>query len=195
MGGAPAARLSAHGFAVCRPAPVTEEDARNGFDAADVAARALGESAALFNTAHHGRASVPCAIGSPPLYMDHRIRVLVAKPGLDGHDRGAKVIARALRDAGMEVVYTGLRQTPEMIVNAALQEVNAGIQFDRRHNHVSGLARAFDQPHMQNALTALANAKDSLEKATTDKGGHRVKALGFVNDAIDEVKKGIDAAR
>jgi methylmalonyl-CoA mutase C-terminal domain/subunit len=54
--------------------------------------------------------------------MHDRIRVLVAKPGLDGHDRGAKVIARALRDAGMEVVYTGLRQTPEMIVNAALQE-------------------------------------------------------------------------
>jgi methylmalonyl-CoA mutase C-terminal domain/subunit len=50
------------------------------------------------------------------------IRVLVAKPGLDGHDRGAKVIARALRDAGMEVIYTGLRQTPEMIVTAALQE-------------------------------------------------------------------------
>ena len=54
--------------------------------------------------------------------MDYRIRVLVAKPGLDGHDRGAKVIARALRDAGMEVIYTGLRQTPEMIVNTALQE-------------------------------------------------------------------------
>src|SRR6476646_2279694 len=54
--------------------------------------------------------------------MGSRIRVLVAKPGLDGHDRGAKVIARALRDAGMEVVYTGLRQTPEMIVNTALQE-------------------------------------------------------------------------
>jgi methylmalonyl-CoA mutase, C-terminal domain len=53
---------------------------------------------------------------------DRKIRVLVAKPGLDGHDRGAKVIARALRDAGMEVVYTGLRQTPEMIVEAALQE-------------------------------------------------------------------------
>ena len=50
------------------------------------------------------------------------IRVLVAKPGLDGHDRGAKVIARALRDAGMEVIYTGIRQTPEMIVEAALQE-------------------------------------------------------------------------
>jgi methylmalonyl-CoA mutase C-terminal domain/subunit len=56
------------------------------------------------------------------LFMDNPIRVLVAKPGLDGHDRGAKVIARALRDAGMEVIYTGLRQTPEMIVNAALQE-------------------------------------------------------------------------
>lgn len=54
--------------------------------------------------------------------MDKTIRVLVAKPGLDGHDRGAKVIASAFRDAGMEVIYTGLRQTPEMIVEAALQE-------------------------------------------------------------------------
>ncbi len=52
----------------------------------------------------------------------HKIRVVIAKPGLDGHDRGAKVIARALRDAGMEVIYTGLRQTPEQIVAAALQE-------------------------------------------------------------------------
>src|SRR5256885_9835460 len=54
--------------------------------------------------------------------MKRRYRVVIAKPGLDGHDRGAKGIARALRDAGMEVIYTGLRQTPEMIVNAALQE-------------------------------------------------------------------------
>ena len=54
--------------------------------------------------------------------MDRPIRVLVAKPGLDGHDRGAKIIARALRDAGFEVIYTGLHQTPEMIVEAALQE-------------------------------------------------------------------------
>src|SRR5438105_11345032 len=53
---------------------------------------------------------------------DRKIRVLVAKPGLDGHDRGAKIVARALRDSGMEVIYTGLRQTPEMIVEAALQE-------------------------------------------------------------------------
>lgn len=54
--------------------------------------------------------------------MDRKIRVVIAKPGLDGHDRGAKVIARALRDAGMEVIYMGLRQTPEQIVAAALQE-------------------------------------------------------------------------
>ena len=53
---------------------------------------------------------------------DRKIRVLIAKPGLDGHDRGAKIIARALRDAGMEVIYTGLRQTPEMIASAAAQE-------------------------------------------------------------------------
>jgi len=53
---------------------------------------------------------------------ERKIRVLVAKPGLDGHDRGAKVVARALRDAGMEVIYTGIRQTPEMITEAALQE-------------------------------------------------------------------------
>ena len=56
------------------------------------------------------------------LSKGRRVRVLVAKPGLDGHDRGAKVVARALRDAGMEVIYTGLRQTPEMIAEAALQE-------------------------------------------------------------------------
>ena len=54
--------------------------------------------------------------------MEQKIRVLVAKPGLDGHDRGAKLVARILRDAGMEVIYTGLRQTPEMIAEAALQE-------------------------------------------------------------------------
>jgi methylmalonyl-CoA mutase C-terminal domain/subunit len=54
--------------------------------------------------------------------LEKKIRVLIAKPGLDGHDRGAKIIARALRDAGMEVIYTGLRQTPEMIASAAVQE-------------------------------------------------------------------------
>jgi methylmalonyl-CoA mutase, C-terminal domain len=69
-----------------------------------------------------------------------KIRVVIAKPGLDGHDRGAKVIARALRDAGMEVIYTGLRQTPEQIVSAALQEdadvIGLSI-LSGAHNHIA----------------------------------------------------------
>ncbi|HZK33549.1 MAG TPA: cobalamin B12-binding domain-containing protein [Tissierellaceae bacterium] len=71
--------------------------------------------------------------------MDRPIRVLVAKPGLDGHDRGAKVIARSLRDAGMEVIYTGLRQTPEQIVAASIQEdvdVVAISILSGAHNHL-----------------------------------------------------------
>ena len=71
--------------------------------------------------------------------MEKKIRVLVAKPGLDGHDRGAKVVARALRDAGFEVIYTGLRQTPEQIVEAALQEdvdVVALSLLSGAHNHL-----------------------------------------------------------
>jgi methylmalonyl-CoA mutase C-terminal domain/subunit len=60
--------------------------------------------------------------GGEALALEDRIRVLMAKPGLDGHDRGVKVVARALRDAGLEVIYTGIRQTPEMIVEAAIQE-------------------------------------------------------------------------
>jgi methylmalonyl-CoA mutase, C-terminal domain len=78
-----------------------------------------------------------------------KLRVLVAKPGLDGHDRGAKVIARALRDAGMEVIYTGLRQTPEQIVSAALQEdvdvIGLSI-LSGAHNHIA--------PRLMNLLTA-----------------------------------------
>ena len=72
--------------------------------------------------------------------MARKLRVVIAKPGLDGHDRGAKVIARALRDAGMEVIYTGLRQTPEMIAGAALQEdadvIGLSI-LSGAHNHIA----------------------------------------------------------
>src|SRR5215468_166596 len=72
--------------------------------------------------------------------MSRKLRVVIAKPGLDGHDRGAKVIARALRDAGMEVIYTGLRQTPEQIVTAALQEdadvIGLSI-LSGAHNHIA----------------------------------------------------------
>ena len=67
------------------------------------------------------------SVAAPPKKSVRKIRILVGKPGLDGHDRGAKIIARALRDAGVEVIYTGLHQTPEMIVNAAAQEDVDGI--------------------------------------------------------------------
>jgi methylmalonyl-CoA mutase C-terminal domain/subunit len=101
-----------------------------------------------------------------------KIRVLIAKPGLDGHDRGAKVVARALRDAGMEVIYTGIRQTPDMIVQAALQEdvdviglsclsgahlelfgdIMAGLAKNRLHNIVvvaGGIIPEEDMPALQ----------------------------------------------
>lgn len=68
------------------------------------------------------RATSKARSGARPRKGERKVRVLVGKPGLDGHDRGAKIIARALRDAGFEVIYTGLHQTPEMIVNAAVQE-------------------------------------------------------------------------
>ncbi|MEK6333948.1 MAG: hypothetical protein AABM67_03305 [Acidobacteriota bacterium] len=86
------------------------------------------------------------------------------------------------------------------LVNSAIAEVNAGIAFDRQHNHAklnAGelFAAAPDQPHMQTALLALESARNNLERATADKGGHRAKAIDLVKDAIDEVKKGIDAGR
>ena len=104
-------------------------------------------------------------------------------------------LQRATADKG------GHRANAIGLVNSAINEVNAGIAFDRRHNHASSLtpetlfAGAPDQPHMQAALTALENAKNNLNNATADKGGHRIKALGYVNDAISEVQKGIEAGR
>jgi len=85
--------------------------------------------------------------------MDKKIRVLVAKPGLDGHDRGAKVIARALRDAGMEVIYTGLRKTPEEIASAAIQEdvdVVAVSVLSGAHNHL--LPKIVELLHSKGAI-------------------------------------------
>ncbi len=87
------------------------------------------------------------------------IRVLVAKPGLDGHDRGAKVIARALRDAGMEVIYTGLRQTPEAIVSAAIQEdvdcIGLSILSGAHNAIVPRIAALLAQQHAQDILLVL----------------------------------------
>jgi hypothetical protein len=90
-----------------------------------------------------------------------------------------------MRDKG------GHRAKAQGLVNRAIGEVNAGIQYARRHNHVA----APDQPHMQAALDALNSAKDNLDKAEADKGGHRANAIQLVNDAISEVKLGIEAGR
>ena len=88
-----------------------------------------------------------------------RIRVIVAKPGLDGHDRGAKVIARALRDAGMEVIYTGLRQTPEQIATAALQEdadvIGLSILSGAHTTIVPKLMALLKERHMDDVLVVL----------------------------------------
>ena len=105
---------------------------------------------------------------------EQKIRVLVAKPGLDGHDRGAKVIARALRDAGMEVIYTGLRQTPEMIVNAALQEdvhvIGLSILSGAHNAIVPRVMELLKQNKMDDVLIVLGGIipnqdVDSLKKA------------------------------
>src|SRR4029077_3316366 len=95
---------------------------RGGASAAGGCPRALraGRPAADRRTRRPG--PVPLMAGAPAVAPARPVRVLVAKPGLDGHDRGAKVVAAALRDAGMEVIYTGLHQTPEMIASAAVQE-------------------------------------------------------------------------
>jgi methylmalonyl-CoA mutase, C-terminal domain len=88
-----------------------------------------------------------------------KLRVVIAKPGLDGHDRGAKVIARALRDAGMEVIYTGLRQTPEQIVSAALQEdadvIGLSI-LSGAHNHIAPrVMELLREKHLDDVLVVI----------------------------------------
>jgi methylmalonyl-CoA mutase C-terminal domain/subunit len=94
-----------------------------------------------------------------PSADEKKIRVVVAKPGLDGHDRGAKVIARALRDAGMEVIYTGLRQTPEQIVNAALQEdadvIGLSILSGAHTTIVPKLMGLLKERHMEDVLVVV----------------------------------------
>ena len=104
-----------------------------------------------------------------------RIRVIVAKPGLDGHDRGAKVIARALRDAGMEVIYTGLRQTPEQIVHAALQEdanvIGLSILSGAHTTIVPKLMALLKERQMQDVLVVLGGI---IPDADVDE----MKALG-----------------
>src|SRR6267154_233942 len=129
--------------------------------------------------------------------MDHRIRVLVAKPGLDGHDRGAKVIARALREAGMEVIYTGLRQTPEMIVNASLQEdvqvIGLSILSGAHNAIVPRVMELLREKHMDDVLVIIggiipdedaAKLKQLGVAAVFQPGASLDEIVGFIRSSV-----------
>ncbi len=118
-----------------------------------------------------------------------KIRVLVAKPGLDGHDRGAKVIARALRDAGMEVIYTGLRQTPEMIANAALQEdvdvIGLSILSGAHNAIVPRVMGLLKEHKMEDVLVLVGGIIPDQDVATLKREG--VAAIFQPGTAMDEI--------
>ena len=118
-----------------------------------------------------------------------KIRVLVAKPGLDGHDRGAKVIARALRDAGMEVIYTGLRQTPEMVVNASLQEdvdvIGLSILSGAHNAIVPRVMDLLKQNKMDDVLVVVGGIIPDQDVEALKKAG--VAAIFQPGTAMDEI--------
>jgi methylmalonyl-CoA mutase C-terminal domain/subunit len=133
---------------------------------------------------------------------DKKIRVLVAKPGLDGHDRGAKVIACALRDAGMEVIYTGLHQTPEAIVESALQEdvdaVGLSILSGAHMTIFPAVARLMKQKGLKNTLLTGGGIIPQadiprLKKAGVDKlfgpGAPTTEIIEYIKTAIQKKKK------
>ena len=106
---------------------------------------------------------------------DKKIRVLIAKPGLDGHDRGAKIIARAMRDAGMEVIYTGLRQTPEMIASAAEQEdvdvIGLSILSGAHNSLCPRLMDLLRQKHMDDVVVLVGGIIPEADIATLKQAG------------------------
>jgi methylmalonyl-CoA mutase C-terminal domain/subunit len=132
--------------------------------------------------------------------MHTAIRVLVAKPGLDGHDRGAKVIARALRDAGMEVIYTGLRQTPEMIVNAALEEdvqvIGLSILSGAHNAIVPRVMELLREKEMDDVLVVVGGIVPDDDAAELKKlgvaevfqpGASLEKIIQFIRDSVKQV--------
>src|SRR5216684_4349111 len=127
--------------------------------------------------------------------MHKPIRVLVAKPGLDGHDRGAKVIARALRDAGMEVIYTGLRQTPGMIVNGSLQEdvqvIGLSILSGAHNAIVPRVLALLKQNKMDDVLVLVGGIIPDQDIAALKKAG--VAAVFQPGTAMDDIVKFIRA--
>ncbi len=124
-----------------------------------------------------------------------KIRVLVAKPGLDGHDRGAKVVARALRDAGMEVIYTGIRQTPEMIVQTALQEdvdvIGLSCLSGAHLELFSEVMEGLEQKDMTNVLVVAGGIIPEDDIPALEKIG--IKAIfgpgTRTSDIVDAIKK------
>ncbi|NTV63246.1 MAG: cobalamin B12-binding domain-containing protein [Oscillochloris sp.] len=134
--------------------------------------------------------------------MERTIRVLVAKPGLDGHDRGAKVIARALRDAGMEVIYTGLQQTPQMIVEAALQEdvdvIGLSILSGAHMTLLPKVTRLLREQQMDDVLV-IAGGIISDEDATALKDEHGISEVfgpgSNTNDIVAYIRANAGVAR
>ena len=127
--------------------------------------------------------------------MKRKIRILVAKPGLDGHDRGAKVVARGLRDAGYEVIYTGLHQTPEMIVNAAIQEdvdVIGLSVLSGAHNHqFPEVIRLLKEQNMEDVVVFGGGIipEEDLEKLKTA-GVARIFTPGAtISEIVDFIEK------
>ncbi len=134
--------------------------------------------------------------------MERKIRVLVAKPGLDGHDRGAKVIARALRDAGMEVVYTGLQQTPQMIVDAALQEDVDVIGLSILSGaHMTLLPKVTQLLHAAGAADVLVVAGGIISDADAEilRREHGIAAVygpgASTNEIVDFIRRSVKPER
>ena len=127
----------------------------------------------------------------------HRIRVIIAKPGLDGHDRGAKVIARALRDAGMEVIYTGLRQTPEQIATAALQEdadvIGLSILSGAHNSICRHLMSLLDEKGLKDVLVVLGGIIPDADLPALKAMG--VSAVFRPGTAMQEIIDFINAER
>ncbi len=125
--------------------------------------------------------------------VDKKIRVLIAKPGLDGHDRGAKVVARALRDAGMEVIYTGLRQTPEMVAAAALQEdvdaVGLSILSGAHMTLVPRIVRLLQEQGQGNVAVFVGGIVPNEDVPALLQVG--VKAIYGPGASLDDIAKGI----
>jgi len=125
--------------------------------------------------------------------VDKKIRVLIAKPGLDGHDRGAKVVARGLRDAGMEVIYTGLRQTPEMIAAAALQEdvdaVGLSILSGAHMTLVPRVLRLLQEQGQANVAVFVGGIVPNEDVLALLQAG--VQAIYGPGTSLDDIAKGI----